>query len=107
MEVREALGWGPVVDAVREIEPRGLARGTVEEFREHQLLIAAGGIAFRVLLATVVGALFVAGLLGFFGLSEVWRSDLAPDLRASVSDASFRVIDDAVLYVLDNRTSSG
>lgn len=103
MEVREALGWGPVVDAAREVEPLGLARRTVGEFREHQLLIAAGGIAFRVLLATIVGALFVAGLLGFFGLSEVWRSDLAPDLRASVSDASFRVIDDAVVYVLDNR----
>ena len=67
------------------------------------MLIAAGGIAFRALLATVVGTLFVTGLLGFFGLAEVWRSDIAPDLRASVSDPAFRVINDAALSVLQHK----
>jgi len=87
-----------------DIDIRALARDVVGEFREHQLLIAAGGIAFRVLLATVVGSLFITGALGFFGLDEVWSSDIAPDLRNSVSDAAFRVINDAVTYVLDNKS---
>ena len=87
-----------------DLDIRALARDVVGEFREHQLLIAAGGIAFRVLLATVVGTLFITGALGFFGLEEVWSSDIAPDLRNSVSDAAFRVINDAVTYVLDNKS---
>jgi YihY family inner membrane protein len=103
MQVREAFGWGRIVDALGEVEPRKLARQVLDDFREHQLLIAAGGIAFRVLLATVVGTLFVVGLLGFFGLSEVWHSDIAPDLRGSVSPAAFTVINDAVTHVLENK----
>ena len=39
-------------------------------------------------------------MLGFFGLTEVWREDLAPDLEGSVSTAAFRVIDQAVTHVL-------
>jgi membrane protein len=85
------------------MDVRRLARDVVEEFREQDLLLAASGIAFRVLLCTVVGALFLFGLLGFLDLSEVWRSDLAPDVRSSVSDPAYRVINDAVLYVLDNK----
>jgi membrane protein len=85
------------------MDVRRLARDVVAEFREQDLLLAASGIAFRVLLCTVVGALFLFGLLGFLGLSEVWRSDLAPDVRGSVSDPAFRVINDAALSVLDNK----
>jgi membrane protein len=80
-----------------------LAEGVVDAFREHQLLIAAAGIAFRVLLATVTGTLCLLGLLGFLDLSEVWSSDVAPDVRSSVSDPSFRVIDQAVTYVLEQK----
>ena len=103
MAVQEALAWGHVADAVRGVDRRRLVRRVIDEFREHQLLIASGGIAFRVLLATVVGALFVMGLLGFFGLSEVWRSDIAPDLRSSVSDPAFRLLNDAALQVLQGK----
>ena len=53
-----------------------LTREVIASFREHQPLVAASAIAFRVLIASVVGAQFLAGMLGFFGLSEVWRSDL-------------------------------
>jgi YihY family inner membrane protein len=84
-----------------DIEP--LATDVVETFREHHLLIAAYGIAFRVLVATVTGTLCLLGLLGFLDLSEVWRSDVAPDVHASVSDASFRVIDQAVPHVLTEK----
>src|SRR5690349_2463072 len=80
-----------------------LASGVADAFREHQLVVAAGGIAFRVLLATVTGTLCLLGLLGFFDLSEVWRSDVAPDIRSSVSDAAFTVINDAVDYVLTQK----
>lgn len=103
MELREALGWTRVGEAIKQIDGRRLAREVVDEFREDQLLVSASAIAFRVLIATVVGALFLAGLLGFFGLTEVWRSDLAPDLSRSVSDPVYRVIDDAVVSVLDNK----
>ncbi len=65
--------------------------------------MVGAGIAFRVVLATVTGTLCLLGLLGFFDLSEVWRSDIAPDLRDSVSDAAFRVIDQAVTYVLQQK----
>src|SRR3954451_1432131 len=80
-----------------------LARGVIETFREHHLLVSAYGIAFRVLVATVTGTLCLVGLLGFLDLSEVWRSDIAPDVRGSVSDAAFRVIDQAVNHVLTDK----
>jgi len=41
-------------------------------------------------------------MLGFFGLTEIWREDLAPDLEGSVSAAAFRVIDQAVTHVLQS-----
>lgn len=104
MAVPETLAPGGVADAIADVDWRRLARQVVEVFREDQLLVSASAIAFRVLIATVVGALFVAGLLGFFGLTEIWRSDIAPDLRGSVSDAVYRVIDDAVVYVLENKS---
>ena len=103
MEMRDALAPGRVADALHQVDLRRLVRDVVDEFREHQLLIAAGGIGFRALLCAVVGALFVTGLLGFFGLTEVWQSDLAPDVRSSVSDPAFQVINDAITQVLDNK----
>jgi membrane protein len=102
--VRDTLAPGDVADAIGEVEWRRLARQVIEVFREDQLLVSASAIAFRVLIATVVGALFVAGLVGFFGLTEIWRSDIAPDLRGSVSDPVYRMIDDAVVYVLENKS---
>jgi membrane protein len=92
-----------VADAVRDAEPQRLAREVLECFREQQLLIAAGGIAFRVLLATVTGTLCLLGLLGFFDLSEIWRHNVAPDVRGSVSPDVFRVIDQAVTHVLEDK----
>jgi YihY family inner membrane protein len=85
------------------LEAGRLARDVADAFREHHLLIAAYAIAFRVLVAIVTGTLCLVGLLGFFDLSEVWRSDVAPDIRGSVSDAAFRVIDDAVTRVLTDK----
>lgn len=71
-----------------------------EAFVEHDLVLEAGAIAFRALLALIPCMLFVVGLLGFLGLDEVWRSDIVPELRDSVSPPAFKLIDDAVTHVL-------
>ncbi len=79
------------------------ARGLLETFADHQLLIAAGGIAFRVFLALVTGTLFTIGLLGFLGLEEVWRQDVLPGLRDGMSEPVFKVVRTAVAEVLTDR----
>lgn len=75
-------------------------REVVDVFGEKDLLVDAGALAFRALLALIPGVLFLVGLLGFFGLDEVYKEDVAPDLKASVSPAAFNFLDDAVVKVL-------
>jgi membrane protein len=41
--------------------------------------------------------------MGFLNLEEVWREDVAPDVRDNVSDAAFRLIDDTVDKVLSRK----
>lgn len=48
-------------------------------------------------------ALFALGVLGFLQLDEVWRNDLAPDIRENTSPAAFMVIDDTVTEILGER----
>src|SRR5689334_23149439 len=74
----------------------------VDAFREHDLLVEAGAIAFRVLVAAIPALLFLIGLLGFFDLAGVWTDHVAPSLRESVSAPAYTLIDRAVRYVLDN-----
>lgn len=78
---------------------RGVRR-VVDAFAEKDLLVDAGALAFRAFLALIPGLLFIVGLLGFFGFDEVWKADIAPDVKASVSPASFRFFDEAVTKVL-------
>jgi membrane protein len=92
--IRDGISTLGLREAVEEI---------VEGFREHNLLVEASGIAFRVLLALIPCALFVLGLIGFLGLDEVWRTDIAPDLRSSVSPAAYKLIDDTVSQVLTQK----
>lgn len=94
---------GGVRDAIAALSLSELTSGALAAFREHQLLIAAAGIAFRVFLALVTGALMTVGLVGFLDLEEVWRQDLAPDLRAAVSPAAYQLIDEAVTTVLTSK----
>ncbi len=75
-------------------------RDVASGFQAERLLVEAGAIAFRCLLALITGALCVLGLLGLFGLDAIWTGELAPRLRGSVSPPAFALIDDAVLYVL-------
>lgn len=87
------------VDA-RALSPRELAAALLEGFREHDLLIEAGAIAFRAFLALLTGTLCVLGFLGFLGLGELYAREAAPPLQDSLSQPAFRLIDDAVSNVL-------
>jgi membrane protein len=90
-------------DAAGAITPREAAAEIIERFREHSLTIQASAIAFRAFLALIPLMLFGFGLLGFLGFEEIWRDDIAPDLRSSVSDAAFTLIDDAIVNVLTDK----
>jgi membrane protein len=75
-------------------------RDVASGFQAERLLVEAGAIAFRCLLALITGALCVLGLLGLFGLDALWTGKLMPQFRGSVSPPAFALINDAVLYVL-------
>jgi membrane protein len=59
-----------------------------------------GPISFRVVLALIPLLLFGVGLHGFLNLEDVWRDDIAGELRPNTSHEVFRVIDDTVPEVL-------
>jgi membrane protein len=79
---------------------RELTTDVVRSFQRNGLANFASAMAFRVVLALVPFLLFLLAVLGLFDLEEVWREDVAPDLRRNVSDAVFRLVDDTVNQVL-------
>ncbi len=103
IESSESGGRGAPED--QELRPRELIgrdglREIARVFGQKDLLVDAGALAFRGLITLIPGALFIVGLLGFFGLEEVWKSDIAPDLKDGVSPATFKFLDAAVVKVL-------
>jgi membrane protein len=82
---------------------RAVVGEMVEGFRRNDLLTYASAIAFQVLYALVPFLLFAVGLLGFLHLSEVWKDNVAPDVKAHVSHAAFTVIDSTVNKVLGRK----
>jgi membrane protein len=90
-------------EALRRDRLRDLVGGVAEGFREHELLLYASAISFRVLLALPPILLFSFGLLGFLSLEEAWREDIAPDVRGAVSADVFKVVDDTVNTVLGEK----
>ena len=89
--------------AFRRDRLRELTAGVVDGFRRHELLLYASAISFRVLFALPPLLLFSFGLLGFLSLDEVWRDDIAPDVKAAVSADVFRVVDDTVNRVVSEQ----
>jgi membrane protein len=87
-------GGGVTVDA------RRLVPEVVDAFRRNGLINFAAAISFLLVLALVPFVLFLLGLLGFLQLEEVWREDVAPEIRGSLSDAAFRLLDDTATRVL-------
>ena len=90
-------------DAFDRERPRELWHQVSRGFRRHELLLYASGISFRILFALPPLLLFSFGLLGFLNLDEIWRNDIAPDVRAAVSSDVFRVVNDTVHKVLTQR----
>jgi membrane protein len=84
----------------RTITLQDLTREVVHAYDANDLLTFASAIAFRVLFAFIPFALFAFGLLGVFGLTGVWRHDVAPDLSHAVSPQAYSLINSTVLRVL-------
>ena len=82
---------------------RELTRDVVRSFQRNGLPNFASAMAFQTVLATVPFLLFVLALMGLFDLEEVWRSDVAPDIKRSVSGPAFRLIDDTVTQILSQK----
>jgi membrane protein len=70
---------------------------------DNDLLTYASAISFQILSSLVPFLLFGFGLLGFLHLGDVWGQELAPRVKASVSDAAFGFADEAVRKALSSR----
>jgi membrane protein len=103
MDVGAFESWDRVREGAGALGLRDAVRRVRAAFVEHDLVLKASAIAFRVFLALIPCILFVVGLLGFLDLEEVWRDDIAPDLRDGVSTPAFKLIDDAVTHVLTHQ----
>ena len=79
------------------------ARAVVDGFVANDLLTSASAISFQILSSIVPFLLFAFGMLGLLQLEDVWREELAPDVKAAVSAPAFAVIDDAIEKALDSR----
>jgi membrane protein len=82
---------------------RELTMDVVRSYRRNGLSVFAGSMAFRVVLALVPFLLFLLATIGFLELEEVWRKDVAPELKKNASDAAFKLIDDTVNQVLSQK----
>jgi membrane protein len=65
----------------------------VDAFVDHNLLTYAAAIAFQALLALIPLALLGLGLLGAFGMADVWSTSIAPHIRGKVTPPVFHGID--------------
>jgi membrane protein len=82
---------------------RELTIDVVRSFQRNGLANFASAIAFRVILALVPFLLFLFALMGYLHLEEIWRSDVAPELKKNVSETAFRLISDTVDQVLSQK----
>jgi membrane protein len=82
---------------------RELALDVVRSYQKNGLANFASAIAFRVLLSLVPFLLFLLALIGFLNLEEIWHQDVAPELKKSVSEAAYRLVNDTVDQVLSQK----
>jgi membrane protein len=85
------------------VDARKLAPEVADSFRRNGLINFAASISFLIVLAMVPFVLFLLALLGFLQLEEVWREDVAPEVRGSLSDTAYRLLDDTATRVLTER----
>lgn len=79
---------------------RGVVRGVVRGYQEHDVLTFAAAIAFQVLFAIIPLLLFGLGIVGGLGLGDQWSSEWGPKVRGTMSPDAFRVVDETVRQVL-------
>jgi membrane protein len=87
----------------RALSPRLAMHEILHGFKENDLLTYASAISFQVFFALVPLALLALGLLGTFGLTSWWSSDVAPSLKEAVSQPVYQAIDDTVRQILGSR----
>jgi membrane protein len=75
----------------------------IRSFQKNGLANFASAMAFRVLLSLVPFLLFLLALIGFLDLEEIWRQDVAPELKKSASEAAYRLVNDTVDQVLSQK----
>src|SRR3954468_19468419 len=92
-----------LVSDARAMSPRAATQAILAGFKENDLLTYASAISFQVVFALIPLALLGLGLLGAFGLTDVWSADVAPKLRAHASPAAFKVVDQTVRDVLAHK----
>ena len=85
------------------MDARRLTREMLDGFESNDLLTYASAIAFQILTALVPLLLFLLGLAGWLDLGDIWRADLAPDVKASVSKPVYQVLEDTVNNVLGRK----
>ena len=93
---------GGIWTAVRGLRSRRTV-GALRGYVENDLLTYASAISFWVFFALIPLGLFALGVLGFLQLDEVWRRDIAPEIRPSASPVAFTVIEGTVKEVLGQR----
>jgi membrane protein len=94
---------GGLLREARALKPREAWREILAGFERNDLLTYASAISFQVFFALIPFALLGLGLLGAFGLTDVWSSDVAPKLRETASPAAYKVIDETVRHVLGQK----
>jgi membrane protein len=75
----------------------------VEAYRRNGLINFAAAASFLLVLALVPFLLFLLALLGFLQLEEVWRDEVAPEVRSSLSGNAFRLLDSTATRVLTEK----
>jgi YihY family inner membrane protein len=89
-----------VLATARRADTREVLREVLRCYKRSDLLTYGSAIAFQVLFALIPLGLFGLGLLGFFGLEDVYSRDVVPNLRGAVSPDVFKVVDSTVRRAL-------
>jgi membrane protein len=84
-------------------DARRLVPEIARAFRRNGLINFAASISFLIVLALVPLLLFLLALLGFLQLDEIWREEVAPEVRGSLSDAAYRLLDDTATRVVTEK----
>jgi membrane protein len=97
---------GRLAREATSLRPRQAWDDIVRGFDENDLLAFASAIAFRITFALIPLTLLGLALLGAFGLDDLWRTSVAPDIKGQVSPGAFQVIDQSVARVLDSKQAA-